>query len=323
MHIECPVCRSSLHNPTTLTCGHSQCAAHRQPCPICRCPNNPVSPPPTDVVLASILANPKSLQEELTCHICYQLFHEPVTAPCQHTFCSKCLQRSLDHSRACPVCRAPLPASFFHALDALPINRAILSVVLNAFPAIYKQRAQAIENEHRLARLNTPIFVCQLSFPGVPTILHFFEPRYRLMLRRCLQNPSPCFGMVMAPKSGTTQSDYGTILDIKNVQTLPDGRSVVETCGSSRFRILERATLDGYMVARIEPCVSALISPSHRPPLTLLSPPSESTTSQKNSTPSPASPLHPPRPFPTQQTKTSSTPANPSSTASNAVPLPG
>ena len=34
-----------------------------------------------------------------------------------------------------------------------------------------------IEAEERDARLDTPVFVCQLSFPGMPTILHFFEPR--------------------------------------------------------------------------------------------------------------------------------------------------
>lgn len=32
----------------------------------------------------------------------------------------------------------------------------------------------------------------------------------------------------------------------------PDGRSLVETWGTWRFRIMERGTLDGYMVARVE-----------------------------------------------------------------------
>lgn len=33
---------------------------------------------------------------------------------------------------------------------------------------------------------------------------------------------------------------------------LPDGRSMVETWGSHRFRILEQGSLDGYMVGRVE-----------------------------------------------------------------------
>ena len=52
--------------------------------------------------------------------------------------------------------------------------------VLRAFPEAYAERERVIEQEERNSRLDTPIFVCQLSFPGLPTILHFFEPRYIL-----------------------------------------------------------------------------------------------------------------------------------------------
>ena len=147
--------------------------------------------------------------------------------------------------------------------------------VLKAFPTLYEERREAIEAEDRDARLDTPIFVCQLSFPGMPTLLHFFEPRYvwllvlfgpsvysqmflmpperyRLMLRRCLESSEQCFGMIMPPKPGGAQTEYGTMLEIRSVQMQPDGRSLVETWGSYRFRILERGTLDGYMVGRIE-----------------------------------------------------------------------
>lgn len=43
---------------------------------------------------------------------------------------------------------------------------------------LYRERGEALAAEERDARLDTPIFVCQLSFPGAPTLLHFFEPRY-------------------------------------------------------------------------------------------------------------------------------------------------
>jgi len=72
------------------------------------------------------------------------------------------------------------------------------------------------------------------------------------MLRRCLEAPNPRFGMVMSPRPGAPQTNYGTMLEIRSVQMLPDGRSMVETWGSTRFRILEKGTLDGYMVGRIE-----------------------------------------------------------------------
>ncbi|KAF8913920.1 PUA-like domain-containing protein [Gymnopilus junonius] len=191
----------------------------------------------------------KKLLEELTCHICYVLFYQPVTTPCQHTFCAKCLQRSLDHSSVCPICRQELPSHYF---QDQPVNRTLLAIILQSYPVLYQERRAAIDEEERHARLNTPIFVCNLSFPGMPTLLHFFEPRYRLMLRRCLESSNPRFGMVMSPKPGCPQPDYGTMLEIRSVQMLPDGRSMVETWGTTRFRILERGILDGYMVGRIE-----------------------------------------------------------------------
>lgn len=59
--------------------------------------------------------------------------------------------------------------------------------------------------------------------------------------------------MIMHPRPGATAgSEFGTMLQIRTVQMLPDGRSIVETWGSYRFRIMERGTLDGYMVGRIE-----------------------------------------------------------------------
>ncbi|KAF8204996.1 LON-domain-containing protein [Pholiota molesta] len=208
--------------------------------------SGPPVPPSDDAILAEF---DKKLLEELTCHICYVLFYQPVTTPCQHTYCAKCLQRSLDHSTTCPVCRHELPTYFF---QDQPVNKTIMAIILKAYPLLYQERGDAIEEEERHARLNTPIFVCNLTFPGIPTFLHFFEPRYRLMLRRCLESPYPRFGMIMSPKAGSPQTDYGVMLEIRSVQMLPDGRSMVETWGSTRFRILERGTLDGYMVGRVE-----------------------------------------------------------------------
>jgi Lon protease-like protein len=59
--------------------------------------------------------------------------------------------------------------------------------------------------------------------------------------------------MIMPPRAGQAgQTEYGTMLEIRNVQMLADGRSMVETFGAYCFRILERGTLDGYMVGRVE-----------------------------------------------------------------------
>ena len=144
--------------------------------------------------------------------------------------------------------------------------------VLRAFPEAHAERERVIEQEERHSRLDTPIFVCQLSFPGLPNVLHFYEPRYilypsgqyrltpcryRLMLRRCVQTPDACFGMIMpltAAGGRSTGNDFGTMLKITGIKQHNDGRFLVETRGIYRFRIIERDTLDGYIVARIERC---------------------------------------------------------------------
>ncbi|WVQ99150.1 hypothetical protein IAU59_006282 [Kwoniella sp. CBS 9459] len=197
----------------------------------------------------------KELMGTLECDVCAMLLYEPVTTPCQHSFCSKCLSRSLDHSSRCPVCRQDLPSFAFFQDHA--VNKVVLSIIKTSFPDEYAERAQAIERDERDARLDTPIFVCTLAFPGMPTILHVFEPRYRLMIRRCIESTSPRFGMVL-PARGTGAPqlqgvmEYGTMLEIQSVQMLPDGRSMVETVGIHRFRLLEKGSLDGYTVGRIE-----------------------------------------------------------------------
>ncbi|KAG8718888.1 hypothetical protein FRC08_004107 [Ceratobasidium sp. 394] len=194
----------------------------------------------------------KELLSELTCEICYMLLYNPITTPCQHTFCNVCLERSMDHSSQCPLCRLDLPPNAYFYQHAR--NEVVVQIIAKAFPELLQERVAIAENDGRDSRLDTAIFVCQLSYPGMPTLLHFFEPRYRLMLRRCLASPTPRFGMVMPRQSAnsTEGNDYGTMLEIKSVQMLSDGRSMVETFGTFRFRILERGTLDGYLVGRIE-----------------------------------------------------------------------
>lgn len=129
--------------------------------------------------------------------------------------------------------------------------------VKTTFPDEYAERQLAIGQDERDARLETPIFVCTLAFPGMPTILHVFEPRYRLMIRRCIESSSPRFGMLLpARNTGSTGiqgvMEYGTMLEIQSVQMLPDGRSMVETIGAHRFKLVEKGNLDGYTVGRVE-----------------------------------------------------------------------
>ncbi|KAM9353059.1 tripartite motif containing 35-28 [Symphorus nematophorus] len=48
---------------------------------------------------------PFPLQQELTCPVCQSIFKDPVLLPCTHSFCRECLQKSLQYSKKCPLCR--------------------------------------------------------------------------------------------------------------------------------------------------------------------------------------------------------------------------
>lgn len=92
-----------------------------------------------------------------------------------------------------------------------------------------------------------------MAYPNVRCPLHVFEPRYRLMIRRCMESGSRQFGMcayVRDQPHGFAQ--YGTMLEVRDVEFFADGRSVVDTVGGRRFRVLQRGVLDGYCTATVE-----------------------------------------------------------------------
>uniref|UniRef100_A0A8C6U1I4 Uncharacterized protein n=1 Tax=Neogobius melanostomus TaxID=47308 RepID=A0A8C6U1I4_9GOBI len=48
-----------------------------------------------------------SSEEQFLCSICLEVFSEPVTTPCGHNFCKRCISQHWNHSRSCscPLCK--------------------------------------------------------------------------------------------------------------------------------------------------------------------------------------------------------------------------
>ena len=59
------------------------------------------------------------------------------------------------------------------------------------------------------------------------------------------------FGMC-APVEPRGYCDYGTTLEIRDIRYLPDGRSVLNTIGKRRFKVISRSDKDGYNTAIVE-----------------------------------------------------------------------
>ncbi len=88
----------------------------------------------------------------------------------------------------------------------------------------------------RLARI--PLFPLNVVLlPGAQLPLHIFEPRYREMVKNCLQENSP-FGMLLALPDG--MAGTGCTAEILEVaKRYPDRRMDIQTIGRSPFRVLE------------------------------------------------------------------------------------
>lgn len=91
-------------------------------------------------------------------------------------------------------------------------------------------------------------------FPGQTLPLHIFEPRYRIMIQRCIDNNEP-FGVVLAQNEEPDQPyDIGTSARVTEAKRLPDGRMNILTLGEERFRLHDfRVSDDGYLVGDVTP----------------------------------------------------------------------
>lgn len=52
--------------------------------------------------------------------------------------------------------------------------------------------------------------------------------------------------------SASRFADYGCLLEIRDVKFFSDGRSVVDTIGKRRFKVIQHSERDGYNTADIE-----------------------------------------------------------------------
>jgi Lon protease-like protein len=216
--------------------------------------------PHLDVAMLSRLKD--ALKVELDCQVCYTLMLDPYTTTCGHTFCRDCVASVLGYSSLCPACRATIAVAA--PVRSAPGNRQLLRLLLGICPDLVAEKAavMAATDEELAARPDEtiPLFVCTLAYPGMPTFLRVFEPRYHLMMRRALESGRRKFGMVGYNQTGLPQGElgpthflqYGTLLHIVQLQLLPDGRSLVETIGVSRFRVKSHGVLDDYVVAQVE-----------------------------------------------------------------------
>ena len=106
--------------------------------------------------------------------------------------------------------------------------------------------------------------------PTVYLPLHVFEPRYRELVRVCLDGEHE-FGVVLIARGsevggGDQRLAVGTVARIVEAAELPDGRWALGTIGTRRIRVREWLTDDPYPMADVEewPEPDLAPAPAHR-----------------------------------------------------------
>ncbi|MDE3112257.1 MAG: LON peptidase substrate-binding domain-containing protein [Chloroflexota bacterium] len=102
-----------------------------------------------------------------------------------------------------------------------------------------------------------PLFpLNSVLFPDMLLPLHVFEPRYRLLVQRCLDAGTP-FGIVLIQEGeevgpAAIPHRIGTLAEIVAHAPLADGRSLITVRGSRRFEIDSVVTdVEPYLVGHV------------------------------------------------------------------------
>ncbi|HEU4964340.1 MAG TPA: LON peptidase substrate-binding domain-containing protein [Bacilli bacterium] len=109
-----------------------------------------------------------------------------------------------------------------------------------------------------MERTHLQLFPLQtVLYPYGVMPLHIFEPRYRTMIRMCLEHDVP-FGVVQIAQGlevggRPTTLEVGTVAKIAKAVEHPDGRLFITTHGGERFRIVKSAYDGECLAAEVEP----------------------------------------------------------------------
>lgn len=172
-------------------------------------------------------------KEGLLCGFCGKLLYDPVTTPSGHSFCRHCLQQALSKDLRCPVTQKVMHLN----AKRHPVSVNLQSILLKAHATETLARSQEVAAEAGAIRQVhdvLPIFTLDYIVPGQTLALNMFEPRYRLMTRRCMDGDRK-FGVIGVRNREASEHplrDVGTEVEIVEAHQLFDGRCHIQV-GSS------------------------------------------------------------------------------------------
>lgn len=113
-------------------------------------------------------------------------------------------------------------------------------------------------------------------FPGMPLVLHVFEPRYQALVAECMaaadRGERPEFGVVLIERGtevggGDQRFAVGTVARLTEVAPLQDGRYATAAVGTRRVAVRSWLPDDPYPKAEVEDLDDAHFDPALDQPL--------------------------------------------------------
>eukprot|EP00930_Biecheleria_cincta_P096293 TRINITY_DN88161_c0_g1_i1.p1 TRINITY_DN88161_c0_g1~~TRINITY_DN88161_c0_g1_i1.p1 ORF type:complete len:474 (+),score=90.09 TRINITY_DN88161_c0_g1_i1:58-1479(+) len=174
------------------------------------------------------------LEKGLQCPVCIEFFCDPLTLSCGHTFCRLCLLQSTrlaPDGRSCPSCRSPINIQDPARHDSNAELESKLQTVVPQAELETRAKADAKQLQEFLAERASqlPVFSMQgvASRPGQAVRLHFFEPRYKVLIRNCWEGNRRFLCTQRQPAEGS----QGLVVQVESAEFMSDGRANIQGTG--------------------------------------------------------------------------------------------